>query len=164
MQQENSNNHDADQDITALCDMALQHYREGQLQQAQDECLHILRRQQRPDAILILAKIAYEQKEFELAVDRYQQFLEIIPDHAQTHFYLGVVLEELGRTERAIEHYRQAITITADNAVAHNHLADACSKLQRWGEAIEAYQQALVIQADDVGTMIKLGKAFTGAS
>jgi tetratricopeptide (TPR) repeat protein len=42
-------------------------------------------------------------------------------------------------------------------------LADACSKLRRWEEAIEAYQKALAIHVDDVGTMIRLGKAFTGA-
>jgi tetratricopeptide (TPR) repeat protein len=163
MQQENSNDNSVDQDIAALFDMALQHYREGELRQAQDECLHILRRQHRPDAILILAKIAHEQKEYEVAVERYQQILEIIPDHAQTHFSLGVVLEELGSTERAIEHYKKSISITANNAAAHSHLADACSKLQRWEEAIKAYQQVLLIQADDVGTMIKLGQAFTEA-
>jgi len=163
MQQENSNDNSVDEDIAALADMALQHYQEGQLRQAKDECLHILRRQHRPDAILILAKIAHEQKEYEEAVERYQQVLGIIPDHAPTHFYLGVVLEELGRTESAIEHYRKSISITTDYAAAYVHLADACSKLQRWEEAIEAYQKTLAIQGDDVGTMIKLGDAFTGA-
>ena len=163
MQQENSNDHSAEKDIAALCDMALQHYQEGRLQQAQDVCQRILRKQQRPDAILILAKIAHEQREFKVAVERYQQFLRIIPNHEQTHLNLGVVLEELGRTERAIEHYKKSIKITANNAVVHGHLADAYSKLQRWEEAIKAYQQALVIKADDVGTMIKLGQAFTQA-
>jgi len=152
-----------DKDIAALADLALQHYQEGQLREAQDECLRILRRQQRPDAILILAKIAHEQKEYEVAVERYQQVLGIIPDHAPSHFYLGVVLEELGRTEEAIEHYKKSISNTDNNAAAYSHLADACSKLQRWEEAIQAYQQVLAIQADDVGTMIKLGDAFTGA-
>jgi tetratricopeptide (TPR) repeat protein len=143
--------------------MALQHYQQGQLQQAQDECLRILRQQHRPDALLILAKIAHEQREFEVAVKRYQQFIGIIPDHADTHYYLGVVLEQLGRTEAAIEHYGKSIKITADNALVHGHLADAFSKLQRWQEAIKAYQQVLIIQVDDVGTMIKLGQAFTKA-
>ena len=163
MQQENSNDKSADKDVEALADMALQHYQEGHLQQAQDECLRILRKRERPDAILILAKIAHEQREFEVAVERYQQFLGIIPDHEQTHFYLGVVLEELGHIERAIEHYKKSISIAADNAAGHRQLGDACSKLQRWEEAINSYQQVLAIQAEDVGTMIKLGNAFTAA-
>jgi len=163
MQKDNSNADSVDKEIAALCDMAVRHYQEGQLRQAQDDCLRILRRQPRPDAILILAKIAHEQGEFKLAVERYQQFLGIIPDHAQTHYSLGLVLEELGHTERAIEHYKKSVTITPNNAVVHSRLADACSKLQRREEAIKAYQQVLVLQPDDVGTIIKLGTAFTGA-
>jgi len=163
MQQENSNDNSVDKDIAALSDMALQHYREGHLQEAQDVCHRILRKQQRPDAILILAKIAHEQREFKVAVGRYQQFLRIIPDHEQTHFSLGLVLEELGRMEPAVEHYKKSITITANNAVVYRRLADACGKLQRWEEAIKAYQQALTIQAEDVDTMIKLAKSYTAA-
>jgi len=163
MHRENSNDNSVNQDIEALFGMALQHYQEGQLRQAQEECQRLLRRQHRPDAILILAKIAHEQKEYEVAAERYQQILEIVPDHAQSHFYLGMVLEELGRTERAIEHYRISISIAGNDAAAHSRLADACSKLRRWEEAIKAYQQALAIRVDDVGTMIKLGQAFTEA-
>ena len=163
MQQENNNENSVDKDIAALSDMALQHYQEGHLQQAQEVCHRILRKQQRPDVILILAKIAHEQREFEVAVERYQQLLGIIPDHPQTHFYLGVVLEELGRTEPAIKHYEKSIGIVADDAAALRRLGDACSKLRRWEEAITAYQQVLAIQAEDVGTMIKLGNALRAA-
>ena len=161
MQKKNTDDDLEENDIAALADMALQHYQEGDLQQAQDDCQRILRNQQRPDAILILAKIAHEQSEFQVAVERYQQFLKIIPDHEQTHLNLGLVLEELGHTGRAIPHYKKSIEITADNATAHGCLANACCKLQRWTEAIKAYQRVLTLQNDDVGTMIKLGSAFS---
>ena len=163
MRQQNSKDNCVDKDIAVLSDKALQLYREGHLQQAQEVCKHILRKQQRPDAVLILGKIAHEQKEFKVAVERYQQFLGIIPDHQQTHFYLGLVLEELGRIEPAIEHYQKSISIAADNATVHRQLGDACTKLQRWEEAIKAYQQVLAIQAEDVDTIIKLGSAFIAA-
>ena len=163
MQQENSDDNSVDQGVEALFAAALQHYREGRLRQAQDQCTRILRRQRRPDAILILAKIAHEQKEFKVAVERYQQLLEIIPGHAQSHFWLGMALEELGHTERAIEHYRRSISIAPDDAAAHGRLADACCKIQRWEEAIEAYRQVLVENAGDVGAMLKLGQALTEA-
>ena len=146
MQQKNSNDNSVDKDIAALADMALQHYQEGHLQQAQDECLRILRKQQRPDAILILGKIAHEQREFKVAVERYQQLLGIMPDHEQTHFNLGLVLEELGCTDRAIGHYKKSISIAADDAAVHRKLGDACTKLQRWEEAIKAYQHVLGIK------------------
>ena len=131
MPQKDSNDNSVDKDIAALSNLALQHYQDGQLQQAQDACLRILKQEHRADAILILAKIAHEQREFKVAVERYQQLLSIVPDHAQTHFYLGTVLEELGQTTNAIEHYRNSITISGDAAV-HGQLADACCKLERW--------------------------------
>ena len=84
MQQEDSDNKSVESDIAALSNLALRHYQEGDLQQAQDTCNRILRKQQRPDAILILGKIAHEQRKFKAAIERYQQFLELIPDHAQT--------------------------------------------------------------------------------
>jgi len=163
MRKKNTDDDSEEKDIAALSEMAVQHYQEGSLKQAQDDCQQILRVQQRPDAILILAKIAHEQSEFEVAVERYEQFLKIVPDHERTHFYLGVVLEELGRTEPAIGHYEKSIAIDANNAEALIRLADACGKLQRWAEAIEAYQQVLTLEDGDVGTMIKLGNAFAEA-
>ena len=161
MQQENNDDNSVDQDVAALSEMALHYYQQGQLKQAQEKCLRILRQENRPDAILILAKIAHEEKNFAVAAERYQQFLGIISDHPQTHYYLGMALEELDRTEHAIEHYKKSITQSADDAAVHCRLADACSKLQRWEEAIKAHQQALKIKPDDVGVMIRLGHALT---
>jgi len=163
MQQENNNDNSADEDIAALSYMALHHYRKGQLQQAQDVCQRILRKQRRADAILILGMIAHEQKDFEVAVERYRQFLDIEPDHAQTHYNLGLVLNQLGRTELAVEHLNKTITIDANNAAAHGQLGDAYTILQRWEEAARAYQQVLAIQAQDVITTIKLGNVFLAA-
>jgi len=162
MQQKNTNNNTVDEDLAALSRKALQYFKEGRLQQAQDKCLCLLRKRQHPDAILMLGWIAHQQREFEVAVERYQQFLRIKPNHAQTHCNLGVVLEVLGRTERAIGHFNQSITISADDAAVHSHLADAYSKLRCWELAIKAYQQVLAIDASDVVTIIKLGNVFLG--
>jgi len=150
-------------DVAEMFREGLQHYKEGRLRQAQDICQRIPQKRQHPDALLILGMIAHQKSEFELAVERYQQFLGIKPDHAQTHYNLGLVLEELGRTEPAIEHFNKSITIDADNAAAHSNLADAYAKLRRWEEAIKAYQRVLAIQAEDVVTIIKLGNVFLAA-
>ena len=109
MQQKNTHANSVDKDTAALSHMALQHFKEGHLQQAQDVCQRILRKQQHPDAILILGLIAHQQSEFQVAVERYQQFLGIKPKDAEAHCNLGLVLEELGRTERAIEHFNKSI-------------------------------------------------------
>ncbi len=158
-------------DTAELFRQGLRHYKEGRLQQAQDICQRIVHQRPHADALLILGMIAHQQSEFEVAVEHYQQFLRFKPDHAQTHYNLGLVLEKLGGTElasqtltkEAIDHYKKSITVDADNAAVHGQLADAYTKLQRWEEAIEAYQRVLAITATDVITIIKLGNVFLAA-
>ncbi len=163
MQQKNTSDNSVDSDIAALSYMALHHYKKGQLQQAKDACERILGKQQRADAILILGMIAHEQRDFEVAVERYRQFLDIQPGHAATHYNLGLVLKKLERAELAIEHFRKSIDIDAKNAAAHQALGDACTELEQWRQAAEAYQEALAIQPEDVVTIIKLGNVFLAA-
>ncbi len=162
MQQKNTNNNSVDDDSAALSRKALQHFKEGRLQQAQNVCQHILRERQYPGAILILGWIAHQQRELDVAVQRYQQYLTIRPKDAEVHFTLGLVIQELERTEHAIEHYKRSISITANNAAVHRQLGDAYTKLQRLEGAIEPYQAALALQADDVVTIINLGNVFHG--
>ena len=160
MQQKNSSNNAAGENLAALSRQALQHFKEGRLQQAQDACHRILQKKQHSGALLILGWIAHQKHEFEVAVERYQQYLSLKPNDAEVHFTLGLVLRELGRTEAAIEHFRQSATIAAGNAAVHGQLGDACTKLQRWEDAIRAYRQVLTINADDVVTIIKLGNVL----
>ncbi len=149
-------------DSAAFSRKALQHFKEGRLQQAQDECLRLLRKQQHPGAILILGWIAHQQRELDVAVERYQQYLGLRPEDAEAHYTLGLVLNELERTEAAIEHFNKSITITANNAAVHRQLGDAYTRLQRLEEAIKPYQTALAIDASNVVTIVMLGNVFHG--
>ncbi len=160
MSQEDSSDNTEDKDIAALFEKALLHYRDGNLQQAQDECLRILRKQRRPDVILILAKIAHEQREFEIAVERYQQFLEIMPSHEQTHLHLAAVLEELGHTERAIAHYQQVLVIKPDDVSTMMNLGGAFTQAKRIPESILIYEQALAFSPDSALAHRRLGASL----
>ena len=162
MQQKNTNDSSVNGDSAALSRQALQHFKEGRLQQAQDVCQLILRKRQYPGALLILGWIAHQQRKFEVAADRYQQYLAIKPGDAEARYTLGLALMELERTELAIEHFEKSITIVANNAAVHRHLGDAYSRLHRLEEAIEPYQKALALKADDAGTVINLGNVFHG--
>jgi len=160
MQQTNSSDNAVGEDLAALSRQALQYFKDGRLQEAQDVCQRILQKKKHSGALLILGWIAHQKHEFEEAVERYQQYLSLKPKDAEAHYTLGLVLRELGRTERAIEHFEKSTAITADNAAVHGHLGDAYTKLQRWEDAIKAYRQVLTINADDVVTIIKMGNVF----
>ncbi len=96
MQQKNTNDNTLDEDIAALSRKALQQFKEGRLQQAKEVCQRILQKQQDAGAILILGWIAHQQRELEVAVKRYQQYLAIKPEDSEAHYTLGLLLEELG--------------------------------------------------------------------
>lgn len=149
-----------DDDIASLSYMAQQHYRNGRLQRARETCQRILEMEQRADAILLLGMIAHEQKDFESAGQHYEDFLRLEPEHARAHYYRGLVLIQLGRTEPAVERLRKSISLDPDNRAAHIQLGDTCASLGRREEAISAYGRALEIESEDVATTVKLGNAY----
>ena len=71
MRQKKSNDNSVNVDSAALSRKALQHFKEGRLQQAGDVCQHILQEHQYPGAILILGWIAHKQRELDVAVEHY---------------------------------------------------------------------------------------------
>ena len=133
MQQRNTDDYSVNEGSAALSRKALQHFKEGRLQQAQDVCQLILQKQQHPGAILILGWIAHQQREFEVAGERYQQYLGVRPRDAEARYTLGLAFKELQHTELAIEQFEKSITHVADNAEVHRELGDAYAKLHRLG-------------------------------
>ena len=94
MQQTNSSDNAVGEDLAALSRQALQHFKDGRLQQAQDVCQRILQKKKHSGALLILGWIAHQQHKFEEAVERYQQYLSLKPKDAEAHYTLGL---EIGR-------------------------------------------------------------------
>ena len=162
MQQKFTDDNSVIEDAEALSRVALQHFKEGRLRRAKDICQRILQKKQHSGAILILGWIAHQRRDFDVAVERYQQYLGLKPKDAEARYTLGLVLEELGHNELAIEHYKKSIAIVATNAAVHRQLGDVYSKLYRLDEAIEPYKTALALQADDVKTVINLGNVLHG--
>jgi len=162
MQQKFTDDNAVNEDAEALSRVALQHFKEGRPQQAQDICQRILQKKQHSGANLILAWIAHQQRELGVAVERYQQYLAIKPGDAEARYTLGLAFKELQHTELAIEQFEKSIAHVADNADVHRELGDAYARLHSLEEAIKPYQTAIALQADDVVTKINLGHVFHG--
>jgi len=160
MQQKNSSDNAVGEDLAALSRQALQHFKDGRLQQAQDVCQRILKKKKHSGALLILGWIAHQQHKFEEAVERYQQYLDIKPKDAEARYTLGLVLEELQRWEDAIEAYQQVLTINADDVVTIIQLGNVFHTLNRWPKSIALYEQALALQPDNVLVYRHLGASL----
>ena len=86
----------------------------------------------------------------------YGRSLALKPDHAESHYNLGVVLQELGELGQAVERYRQAVSINPDYAEALGNLGVVLQLQGKVDEAIEWYKKALSIAGsskDSVATV-----------
>jgi tetratricopeptide (TPR) repeat protein len=78
-----------------------------------------------------------------LAIETYQQVLELDPDHAAAHINLGTL--HYNRQEYALSemHYRRAIEVDVRYALAYFDLGNVLDETGRVAEAIQTYTTAL---------------------
>jgi tetratricopeptide (TPR) repeat protein len=74
------------------------------------------------------------------------RMLQIKPDHAVTHYNLGIILKELGRHGEAIDCFIKAVQINPGYADAHNNLGNIFRELGRYDEAHQHYRKALELR------------------
>jgi predicted O-linked N-acetylglucosamine transferase (SPINDLY family) len=84
------------------------------------------------------------------------------PQSADAAVGLGIVLQNLGRTDEAIAEYQRAIAIAPSSAEAWSNLGVSLRGLGRNEEALEAYRRALSIRPDFVDAMLNLASLLQG--
>jgi tetratricopeptide (TPR) repeat protein len=80
------------------------------------------------------------------AEQAYRRALALRPDHAETHYNLGVFFLERSRLDEAIACYRKALALDAGFVAAHNNLANALLSRGRGDEALAHYAQAVRLE------------------
>jgi Flp pilus assembly protein TadD len=86
-----------------------------------------------------------DDKEFEEAIECYDQTLKINSKDDYAWYSKGVALHSLERDQEAIECYDQALEINPKDDYAWNQKGLALYSLKRYEEAIECYDKALKI-------------------
>jgi tetratricopeptide (TPR) repeat protein len=92
--------------------------------------------------------------------DVYKHAVEINPNDAESHYYLGTAYHNRGRYQDAIAAYKKAIRIKPDYAEAHRDLGIAYGNLGHYQEAVEALKEAIRIEPDYVSAHYNLGSAY----
>jgi predicted TPR repeat methyltransferase len=82
------------------------------------------------------------------------------PDYAETHYALGLVLQQAGRILEAIEQYKQALWISPDYAEAHNKLGIVLDQAGKTQEAIGHLEQVVRIKPRSAEAHYNLGVAL----
>ena len=94
-----------------------------------------------------------------------QKLTELVPQDAEAHRNLGIVLQGLARPHEAEESFRKAIALKSDYSVAYNDLGVTLQQLGRLDEAEVSYRQVTMLNPDHVkshnnlgGTLHELGR------
>ena len=86
-----------------------------------------------------------------------QQVVQQQPNHARALHLLGVIAQQVGRSEDALEYLGRAIGANPDLTVAHGQMGLAYQTLRRLDEATACFQRALQLEPGNVLSQFCLG-------
>ena len=125
--------------------IALNHHRSGQLDQAESLYRQILAADpNQPDALHFLGVVFRQKGALPQALELLQRSLAIRPNQTGPLINLALTYKELGQLENAVETYRQVISNNPPNLhEIHNNIGNLHKILGQPDLAIEAYKNAV---------------------
>ena len=135
--------------IDELLNLALQHYREGKLTEAEEIVWRVL--QVAPghsEAGHLLGLVAHQRGSHELAVQCMEQAVRLDAGRPDFHNNLGEVYRRLGKIERAIACFQRAVALAPGYPEAWHNLGLALAAQGRLEEAAGCYRRALELRPD----------------
>lgn len=117
----------APEDLEPRLILTLLYISQGRTQEAQNAYQAALKNalKTQPKNVKIyhsLARIYYQEKKYDLALEAYRMILEISPGDRDAHFFRGLILEEKGKKKEAIEEFKKTLSIDPEFHQALNSL------------------------------------------
>jgi len=100
---------------------------------------------------------AYRAGMYELAVSRFERFIELEPDNPFGPSYMARAVTQLGRFDEAIEMFQRSLELRADNYIDQRMLGTVLMLKKRESEGVAAFRAALKHNPDDVPSLLNLG-------
>ena len=98
-----------------------------------------------------------QKRQFDRAIDHYQQAITLAPKAASGYAGLGVVLATQGRFSEAIVQFDKSIEINPDNPVTHHHLGETLGWLNHLQQAASALTTSIRLDPARVESHYQLG-------
>ena len=150
------------QSFRAYSHLGVQHYREGKYPEAIEDLTKAIQLGYEDDYVN-RGSALMELKNYEAAIEDYNQAIAYRPDGAKAFFGRGLVYFEMRQYERAIDDYTQAIELQTDYSKAYNNRGLAYENLNRREEALENYAEATRLDPDNGAAHNNLGRALVYA-
>lgn len=142
----------------ALRDMSRALFESGQRDQAKKMIAQGLALYpQSADFHYYLGNVYAAEKQYQPAIDSWQEALRYAPDYTQVHFNIGHTLIAARCSEQALPSLDRALALDPQHVDAHNNRGNALLALKRFDEALESYQNALRLHPDNAGTVYNIG-------
>jgi protein O-GlcNAc transferase len=130
--------------VWQLLESALQHYRKGEWQVAEQLYLQVLQADpNQVEALHILAVITGQSGRADQAINYLGRVLAIRPGWADAHSNLGMVYITQKRLAEAAASFQEAVRLQPDFAAAHNNLGNVLRELGRPAEGAASLEQAV---------------------
>ncbi len=100
---------------------------------------------------------ANQDKDFELAKQRFTQASEFEPDSVSTYMNLAIVYSNLEKEDSALVCYKRAIEIAPDNVEAHRNIGIEYKNIKEYDLAIEHFKKALDVESENADILYLLG-------
>ncbi len=147
--------------INNLFQLAHQYIKAGNLQQAKNLLIEILKSQpNNVTALHLLGVLCCELKQYDSAIHYSQEALQIDPTNVHSIYNLGNAFRERKQFEEAITCYRRALQVNPSFGDAYYNLGTIFQDLKNFTEAIGCYQNVLQLNPHDVSAYYNMGNAF----
>jgi predicted TPR repeat methyltransferase len=115
-----------------------------------------------PRALHYAGVLAHQQGRNDEALALIVRSLALVPEEADWHSNLGIVLQSGDKLDLAIDSYRRAIAIDSNHANAHNNLGVLLRATGQPVEAEAAYRAAIRLDPDHIDAYTNLGILLNG--
>jgi predicted O-linked N-acetylglucosamine transferase (SPINDLY family) len=138
--------------------LAVAHYRQGQLDRAESQCRAALKGQPRNVAGLhLFAMIQFRKGQADDAIATFDRLLRLQPARPDALNHRGVALLQGQRFEDALTSFDGALRLKPDYAEALNNRSTALKDLGRFDEALEAIDRTLAISPKSAAALCNRG-------
>ena len=118
-------------------------YSSGRFNEALDAVNVLLREYPDEGMLFTLAGLSHGALlQYEPAIENLRRAIELRPDVADTHHFLGNTLLQKGDTDEALDLFERAIALRPDYVEAHNKLCEGLERSNRLEEMESALQRA----------------------
>ena len=97
--------------------------------------------------------------QFEIAIQKFEQAINLKSNYAEAHYNLGVTLGEIGKINESIICYKNALNIKKEYPDAHNNLGNIYLDLSQYELSIEHFEWAVAYKPDFAEAHNNLGIA-----